>query len=114
MNLNEALAIALDCMDGDRHTSSKCGDDDDADMLAQAMEKISKLKTLLYPNHAQKDRAQYIRQWLANEVLTTNGDTPPEFPWFGYETDKDLLDAVDAEMATGLTQVDALKVMLHA
>ena len=57
----------------------------------------------------REERVNHVRQWLANE----DGSTPPEFAWFGCETDKDLLDAVDAEMVNWKTQVEALEVMLY-
>ena len=61
-----------------------------------------------------EERINHVRQWLSNEVA--NG-TPPEYPWFGCKTDKELLDAVDAEMVNWKThrfpQVQALEVMLY-
>ena len=55
-----------------------------------------------------EERVNHVRQWLANE-----DGAPPEYPWFGCKTDKELLDAVDAEMVNWKTQSEALEVMYH-
>jgi len=54
-------------------------------------------------------RATIIRQWLA----TQSPDTPAEYNWFGCETDAELVDAVNEEIANWNTQEKALEVMLH-
>ena len=129
MELKQALITALECIEGDQHASRKCGDDEDAIMLAQAMEQIGKLKAFLYPSaqerafqagadFAKKERSRQIRQWLSEESLLVEANgkqhkTPPEYPWFGCKTDRALLDAVDAEMVNWGTQIEALKVMYH-
>lgn len=61
-----------------------------------------------------EDRAGFVRRWLARSLA--NG-TPEEYDWFGYGTDKELLEAVDAEMSgplTAMTQEAALEIMLYA
>ena len=53
-------------------------------------------------------RATVIRQWLE-----THGAFRADYQWFGCETDAELVDAVNEEMANWDTQEEALEVMLH-
>ena len=56
-------------------------------------------------------RAAVIRQWLAAQ--SPFDDIPADYQWFGCETDAELVDAVNEEMANWNTQEEALEVMLH-
>ena len=56
-------------------------------------------------------RAAVIRQWLATQ--SPFDDTPADYQWFGCETDAELVDAVNEEMARWNTQEEALEVMLY-
>tara|TARA_R100000808_G_C2154207_1_gene165027 strand:- start:3116 stop:3454 length:339 start_codon:yes stop_codon:yes gene_type:complete len=55
-------------------------------------------------------RATSIRDYLASAQLD---GTPADYQWFGCETDAELVDAVNEEMANWNTQEEALEVMLH-
>ena len=55
-------------------------------------------------------RATSIRDYLASAQLD---GTPADYQWFGCETDAELVDAVNEEMARWNTQEEALEVMLH-
>ena len=73
---------------------------------AQALQRLH-VTASLHRRRVEK-RATVIRQWLE-----THGAFPADYQWFGCETDAELVDAVNEEMANWNTQEEALEVMLH-
>ena len=76
---------------------------------AQALQRLH-VTASLHRRRVEK-RAAVIRQWLATQ--SPFDDLPADYQWFGYETDAELVDAVNEEMANWNTQEEALEVMLH-
>jgi len=73
---------------------------------AQALQRLH-VTASLHRRRVEK-RATVIRQWLE-----THGAFRADYQWFGCETDAELVDAVNEEMANWDTQEEALEVMLH-
>ena len=73
---------------------------------AQALQRLH-VTASLHRRRVEK-RATVIRQWLE-----THGAFRADYQWFGCETDAELVDAVNEEMANWNTQEEALAVMLH-
>ena len=73
---------------------------------AQALQRLH-VTASLHRRRVEK-RATVIRQWLE-----THGAFRADYQWFGCETDAELVDAVNEEMANWNTQEEALEVMLH-
>ena len=73
---------------------------------AQALQRLH-VTASLHRRRVEK-RAAVIRQWLE-----THGAFRAAYQWFGCETDAELVDAVNEEMANWDTQEEALEVMLH-
>ena len=76
---------------------------------AQALQRLH-VTASLHRRRVEK-RATVIRQWLATQ--SPFDDIPADYQWFGCETDAELVDAVNEEMANWNTQEEALEVMLH-
>ena len=73
---------------------------------AEALQRLH-VAASLHRRRVEK-RATVIRQWLE-----THGAFRADYQWFGCETDAELVDAVNEEMANWNTQEEALEVMLH-